>query len=100
MGADALGMPMPPAPPMFPSTDPGMLAQVVQDALSQQAQQDHMMLEAQQQQAAIAAQPIIDQMLATAAGAPEMGAMAPQPDPMMAYGAQAGLPPMPTEAGF
>lgn len=103
-GMPSLGMgaPMPPAP--FPSTDPGMLAQVVQQALAQQAEQDHMLLESQQQQAAMAAQPIIDQMLMQAA-APQppmdpMGAAPMGPDPAQAFGEGEGLPPMPTEAGF
>lgn len=95
-GLPGLGAPMPLAP--FPSTDPNSLAQVVQQALAQQADQDHMMLQSQQQQAAMQAQPIIDQMLmqaATPAAPMPMG-----PDPMQAFGEGEGLPPLPPEAGF
>ncbi len=78
----------------FPSTDPAALAQVVQDALANLAEQDHHMLEMQQQQAAMQAQPIIDQMLMQATQPP----MAPMGDPMMAFGeGGAGLPPLPPE---
>lgn len=80
----------------FPSTDPTALAQVVQDALANLAEQDHHMLEMQQQQAAMSAQPIIDQMMMQASMPQpepmEMGA----PDPMMAFG-EGGLPPLPPE---
>jgi hypothetical protein len=76
---------------------------VVQQALAQQAEQDHLMLESQQQQAALAAQPIIDQMLMQAAAPqpdPMMGAAPMGPDPALAFGESEGLPPLPPEAGF
>lgn len=83
----------------FPSTDPGSLAQIVQDALSQAAERDHLDLEAQQQQAALAAQPIIDEMMrqaaAGAASADPMQGMG--ADPMTAFGEGMGLPPMPPD---
>lgn len=102
MMAGAAGMPGAgvPAPPAFGSTDPAMLAQVVQDALAQLAEQDHMMLESQQQQAAMQAAPLLDQMLMQAAmpapdpmmGAAPMGA----PDPAAAFG-EGVMPPLPPE---
>lgn len=81
----------------FPSTDPNALAQVVQDALANMAEQDHHMLEMQQQQAAMSAQPIIDQMMMQAAAPqPEPMALSAGPDPMVAFG-EGGLPPLPPE---
>jgi hypothetical protein len=104
MGAerDLVGAPMP--PPQFLSTDPNALALVVQEALANQAAQDHALLEAQQRQAALAAQPIIDQMMMSAAGGeayPMMGATPPpELDPAPAFGEAVGLPPLPSETGF
>lgn len=77
----------------FPSTDPSALAQVVQEALAGMASQDHQLLEMQQQQAAMAAQPIIDQMMLQAA-APQPAPM-PMGDPMQAFGEAPGTPPLP-----
>lgn len=92
---EPMGMPVPGAgmgiPGSFPSTSPQELALVVQEALAQLAAQDHQMLEMQQAQAAMQAQPLIDQMLMQAS------MPAPAPDPMMAFGEQAGMPPLPPE---
>lgn len=93
MGApDPMGMGMgAPVGPAFPSTDPNALAQIVAECLANAQMQDSQMLEMQQQQAEMAAQPIIAQMLASAAPQPVMA------DPMPAFGVQEGLPPLPPE---
>lgn len=111
MGDPALGAPMPPMLSggagvgggigAFPSTDSMMLAQAVQETLAGMAAADAQMLEVQQQQAAMQAQPLIDQMLQNAAMAqmqpdPTM-AMGAGPDPAMAFGEQPGIPPLPPE---
>lgn len=95
-GMPGAGMP-PVGPGMFPSTDPSALAMAVQEALAQLAAQDQGMLEMQQKQAAMAAQPIIDQMMAQAAMPMPPAEMPMGPDPMMAFGESPGLPPMPMD---
>lgn len=92
-GVGGIAPPMPmPAP--FMSTDPGALTAAVQQTLADLAAQDHHLLEMQQQQAAMQAQPMIDGMLAQASAAPPMpGGMG--MDPEMAFGEQPGLPPLP-----
>lgn len=80
----------------FPSTDPMSLAEIVRGALDEAAARDAAMLEMQQQQAALEAQPMIDQMLMQAAmpQAPMDPMAAMGADPAMAFGEGMGLPPL------
>ncbi len=86
------GMMAPPAPTGFQSTDPSSIAQFIASMFQQMRDADHQALDAQQDQALQAADPMIQAMLGGAGGAP-MGGQPPV-DPMMGFATGGGLPPV------
>ncbi len=79
---------MPPMPPMFRSTDPAAIADFIASMFRQMADEDHAMLEQEQQAALAQAEPMIQAMLGQSA--PPVGA--PPVDPSMAFGEGAAAP--------